>query len=124
MPRLAELPHDLPLPEPVAQGLLVAAGAAGVALTRNGCLANGEIGIVVGHRRTATRNWFPDALEIGFSTQVGRVFKFRGSDLDEDGDANLELAYALTEHEAQGSEFGVVFLVLPRSPQMLTRELL
>lgn len=89
-----------------------------------GYLANGEIGIVVGHRRTQKRNWFPDTLEIEFSTQVGHVFKFWDSDFDDDGDASLELAYALTVHKAQGSEFDVVFLVLPRSTQMLTRELL
>lgn len=89
-----------------------------------GYLANGEIGIVVGHRRTKARNWYPDTLEIEFSTQVGHVFKFWGSDFDEDGDASLELAYALTVHKAQGSEFDVVFLVLPRATQMLTRELL
>ena len=90
----------------------------------NGYLANGEIGVVVGHRRTQKRNWFPDYLEIEFSTQVGHIFKFWGSDFDDDGEASLELAYALTVHKAQGSEFEVVFLVLPRSPQMLTRELL
>lgn len=89
-----------------------------------GYLANGEIGVVVGHRRTQKRNWYPDTLEIEFSTQVGYVFKFWDSDFDEDGDANLELAYALTVHKAQGSEFDVVFLVLPRATQMLTRELL
>jgi hypothetical protein len=90
----------------------------------SGYLANGEIGVVVGHRRTQKRNWFPDYLEIEFSSQVGHVFKFWNSDFDDDGDASLELAYALTVHKAQGSEFEVVFLVLPRSPQMLTRELL
>ncbi|MCX7719648.1 MAG: ATP-dependent RecD-like DNA helicase, partial [Candidatus Sumerlaeaceae bacterium] len=90
----------------------------------NGYLANGEIGIVVGHRRTAKRNWFPDTLEIEFSTQIGYVFKFRASDFDEDGEASLELAYALTVHKAQGSEFEVVLLVLPRSTEILTRELL
>lgn len=89
-----------------------------------GYLANGEIGIVVGHRRTKKRNWYPDALEIEFSTQIGRVFKFWDSDFSEDGEASLELAYALTVHKAQGSEFDVVFLILPRSTQMLTRELL
>jgi hypothetical protein len=90
----------------------------------SGYLANGEIGIVVGHRRTAKRNWYPDTLEIEFSTQVGHVFKFWDSDFDDDGDASLELAYALTVHKAQGSEFDIVFLVLPRATQMLTRELL
>jgi hypothetical protein len=36
----------------------------------------------------------------------------------------LELAYALTVHKAQGSEFGVVFVVVPRHCRLLTRELL
>ncbi|MBI4622114.1 MAG: AAA family ATPase [Verrucomicrobia bacterium] len=91
---------------------------------KNGYLANGEIGMVVGHRRTKARNWHPKDLEIEFSTQVGKTFKFWKSDFDPEGDASLELAYALTVHKAQGSEFDVVFLVLPRSPLMLTRELL
>ena len=91
---------------------------------KNGYLANGEIGMVVGHRRTQRKNWYPDYLEIEFSTQAGQVFKFYDSDFSEEGEASLELAYALTVHKAQGSEFDVVFLVLPRSPLMLTRELL
>lgn len=89
-----------------------------------GYLANGEIGMVVGHRRTTKRNWYPDYLEIEFSTQIGRIIKFYDSDFSEEGEAGLDLAYALTVHRAQGSEFEVVFLVLPRSPLMLTRELL
>ncbi len=89
-----------------------------------GYLANGEIGVVVGHRKTKGKDWFPNYLEIEFSTQTGQVFKFFQSDFDEEGEASLELAYALTVHKAQGSEFEVVFLVLPRSPLMLTRELL
>jgi hypothetical protein len=89
-----------------------------------GYLANGEIGMVVGHRRTQKRNWWPENLEIEFSTQQGTAFTFYTSDFSDDREASLELAYALTVHRAQGSEFGVVFLVLPRSPLMLTRELL
>lgn len=89
-----------------------------------GYLANGEIGMVVGHRRTLKKKWKADYLEIEFSTQTGQVFKFWNSDFSEEGEASLELAYALTVHKAQGSEFDVVFLVLPRSPLMLTRELL
>ncbi len=91
---------------------------------QRGYLANGEIGMVVGHRRTKKKNWFPDYLEIEFSTQTGKVFKFYDSDFGEEGEASLELAYALTVHKAQGSEFEVVFLILPRSPLMLSRELL
>jgi hypothetical protein len=36
----------------------------------------------------------------------------------------LELAYAVTVHKAQGSEFGLCFLVLPRVSRVLSRELL
>lgn len=90
----------------------------------NGYLANGEIGMVVGQIRTAKYNYEPTCLEVEFSTQQNVGFKFYPSDFDDEGEADLELAYALTVHKAQGSEFNVVFLVLPRSPVMLTRELL
>lgn len=89
-----------------------------------GYLANGEIGIVVGHRWTTRRNWTPRNLEIEFSTQRGTSFTFYDSDFKEEGEADLELAYALTVHKAQGSEFNKVLLILPRSPIMVTRELL
>jgi hypothetical protein len=36
----------------------------------------------------------------------------------------LQLAYALTVHKSQGSEFKTVILVLPRSSLMVTREML
>ena len=91
---------------------------------KEGYLANGEIGIVVGHRRTKKKSWKPKYLEIEFSTQRGTAFKFFQSDFKDEGEASLELAYALTVHKAQGSEFNRVFLVLPRSPLMVTRELL
>lgn len=90
----------------------------------NGYLANGEIGIVVGHRKTKKRSWVPKNIEIEFSTQRGKSFTFYDSDFKEEGEAGLELAYALTVHKAQGSEFKKVLLVLPRSPIMVTRELL
>ena len=87
-------------------------------------LANGEIGMVVGHRRTKKKSWNPEDLEVEFSTQQGKVFKYNVKKFSDDDDSGLELAYALTVHKAQGSEFETVFLVLPRSPVMLTRELL
>lgn len=40
-----------------------------------------------------------------------------------DGYAPLELAYALTVHKSQGSEFRKVFVVLPKNCRLLSREL-
>ena len=59
-----------------------------------------------------------------FSTQPGSVVKFWPTDFDDEHDARLELAYALTVHKAQGSEFDTVFLVLPKSHHMVTREMI
>ena len=86
-------------------------------------VANGEIGIVVGETQWR-RGRRPRALEVEFSTQTNAVVKFWKNDFDEEGEANLELAYALTVHKAQGSEFNTVLLVLPKSNHMLTRELI
>ena len=89
-----------------------------------GYLANGEIGIVVGQMRTKNFDYAPRQMEVEFSTQSGYAVKFRPGDFDEEGDTKLELAYALTVHKAQGSEFDTVFLVLPKSHHLVTRELI
>ena len=89
-------------------------------------LANGEIGLAIGQFKG--RAWKPKKLpwklEVEFSTQLGHKFGFSGSDFGEDGDARLELAYALTIHKSQGSEFGTTFVVLPNPCRPLSRELL
>ena len=89
-----------------------------------GYLANGEIGIVVGQMRTRRFNHTPRHMQMEFSTQPGSVVKFWPTDFDDEHDARLELAYALTVHKAQGSEFDTVFLVLPKSHHMVTREMI
>ena len=86
-------------------------------------VANGEIGIVVGEVQWRGDRQ-PRALDVEFSTQPKAIIKFWKSDFDEEGEANLELAYALTVHKAQGSEFNTVLLVLPKSSRMITRELI
>ena len=91
---------------------------------KEGYLANGEIGMVVGQIRTKNFKRTPWELEVEFSTQTGGKVKFRPNHFDEERQANLELAYALTIHKAQGSEFNTVLLVLPKSNQFLSRELI
>jgi len=63
-------------------------------------------------------------LEVEFTSQPLFTYGFTKRDFGEEGEAPLELAYALTVHKAQGSEFGTVILVLPNPCRLLTRELL
>ncbi len=86
-----------------------------------GYLANGEIGIAVGLWQTRKN---PKILKVEFSSQQGFTYDFYGSDFREEGDAALELAYALTVHKAQGSQFKLVILVLPEGHPILSRELI
>jgi ATP-dependent exoDNAse (exonuclease V) alpha subunit len=84
-----------------------------------GYLANGEVGIAVGLWKTASK-----ILKVEFSSQPEYTYDFYGNDFREEGDAALELAYALTIHKAQGSQFKLVILVLPEGHPILSRELI
>lgn len=75
-------------------------------------VANGEIGLV-----TYTH---ADYLDVKYSTQPEVSYRYFRNQVDE----NLELAYALTVHKSQGSDFDYVFLVLPSAATTLSRELL
>jgi ATP-dependent exoDNAse (exonuclease V) alpha subunit len=80
-------------------------------------VANGEIGIVTWTKRAKTKS---DYLQVGFSTQEGVTYRYYRNQVND----NLELAYALTIHKAQGSDFEVVFLIVPKEAQTLCRELI
>lgn len=87
-------------------------------------IANGEIGMAVGYfwkKGSPDLRW---KLEVEFSSQPGYKYNFTRRDFSEEGNAVLELAYALTVHKSQGSEFGTVILVLPNPCRLLSRELL
>jgi len=75
-------------------------------------LANGEIGTVAKMRG----KW----INVAFAGRPGLTFSYLASGSEQ---PPLELAYALTVHKAQGSDFGVVFFILPQTG-MLSRELL
>lgn len=87
-------------------------------------IANGEIGIVVGQFKTPKMKKAPTNIKVSFSTQANFRYQFGKRDFKEDSANYLELAYALTIHKSQGSEFGTVFLVIPNKCKILSRELL
>ncbi len=80
-------------------------------------VANGEIGLVV---QTSKGNGKADSIRVQFSTQPASSYYYPRSDVD----GQLELAYALTVHKSQGSDFDTVFFILPKSASTLSRELL
>ena len=102
----------------------------------DGYLANGEIGILVStqkFRNKKNKNFF--RLKFEFATQPGITYSFN-EDLKpidrsfkslrylNDEQPSIELAYALTIHKSQGSEFGKVILVIPKNSFTLSRELI
>ncbi|MCY3689957.1 MAG: AAA family ATPase [Gammaproteobacteria bacterium] len=88
-------------------------------------VANGDIGIVTGHRRTKSKDWKPEEIEVELATQPGYSYKYRAKEFDgQESTPPLELAYALTVHKTQGSEFETTFLVVPNPCRLLSREML
>ena len=80
-------------------------------------VANGEIGLVVATQKGNERS---DSMKVQFSTQPTSSYYYPRPEVD----GQLELAYALTVHKSQGSDFDIVFLILPKSASTLSRELL
>ncbi|WP_217363045.1 ATP-dependent RecD-like DNA helicase [Roseicella sp. DB1501] len=92
---------------------------------KNAYVANGDIGIVVGGFKRGKMTKRPRHLEVEFNSQPGVQFTYPYWEFSgDDGSPELELAYALTVHKTQGSQFGQTFLVLPKHCRPLTRELL
>lgn len=89
-------------------------------------IANGEIGIVIGQFKTKNMTFKgkPKNTEIEFSSQKGYKYSFKSWEFAEEANNPLELAYALTVHKSQGSEFGKVFFVVPNPCFLLSREML
>lgn len=87
---------------------------------QRGYLANGEMGMVHGdsgeHRLVYTN--------VEFASQPGETYGFSRKDFSDEGSPYIELAYSVTVHKAQGSEFGTVILVMPENSRLLSREML
>ena len=85
-------------------------------------VANGEIGIVVGEYKPDFKSH--DLTKVEFASQPNFRYNFWISEFNGEGLPPLELAYALTVHKTQGSEFETTFVILPNPCWILTRELL
>jgi hypothetical protein len=84
-------------------------------------VANGEVGIV--NRIWQKPKDKENVHHVCFSSQPKFSYKWKSSVSDE-GTSDLELAYALTVHKAQGSEFGRVIMIISEPCRLLSRELL
>ncbi len=87
-------------------------------------LANGDIGVVVGQYKTKKFKGQPSKLEVEFAGQLGHKYRFDRGEFGEEARNPLELAYGLTVHRSQGSEFGTTIVVLTNPCWLLSRELL
>lgn len=98
---------------------------------------NGEIGIAGPHSFDRnTNNSYIERLQVVFSGSTRQGLKYNyGKDLGKAANGkpiptqkvedNLELAYAISVHKSQGSEFDYVYIVLPhRDSHLLSMELL
>ena len=89
--------------------------------TIKGYVANGEVGIVerIWEKPKNLRNTH----QVRFSSQPELAYNWN-SVISDNSDSDLELAYALTVHKSQGSEFEKAILVLGEPSGMISKEML
>lgn len=82
-------------------------------------VANGEIGI-------ASSGWGQNKfLKVEYTSQPGTVYSYtEKEDFGDEGADPLELAYGLTVHKSQGSQFTVVIIVVSDKCFLMSKELL
>lgn len=80
-------------------------------------LSNGQLGLV-----HSTNKGYANIAFSGIENKVTFGYKSQGQ--MESDDSNLELAYAITVHKSQGSDFDFVFLVIPKTGRIISRELI
>jgi ATP-dependent exoDNAse (exonuclease V) alpha subunit len=78
-------------------------------------LSNGQIGIVTNSNKSFANICFTGIPEV--------TFGYKRNEFSED-ERNIELAYAITIHKSQGSDFNTVIVILPKTGRILSRELI
>jgi len=78
-------------------------------------LSNGQIGIVANSNKSFANICFTGIPDV--------TFGYKRNEFSED-ESNIELAYAITIHKSQGSDFNTVIVVLPKTGRILSRELI
>ena len=81
-------------------------------------VANGEIGVVVYYSKEFGQ------LKVSFSDQPSFQYLYYNGDSDYSVETNLELAYAITIHKSQGSDFENVILVIPEKARSVSMEMM
>jgi hypothetical protein len=82
-------------------------------------VANGEIGMACGGWG---QDWY---LKVEYASQLGCTYSYtEKDDFGDEGVNPLELAYALTVHKAQGSQFTAVIVALSDKCFLMSKELL
>lgn len=87
-------------------------------------VANGDIGLVIGDYKANGVSSIPKHLRVEFVAHADTGITYWSSEFSDNASPPLELAYALTVHKTQGSEFGVTFVIIPKPCRVLSRELL
>lgn len=80
-------------------------------------LSNGQIGFVNYANKREKKS------TVVFTGLPNKRFSYYSSKSDE-ADNTIDLAYAITVHKSQGSDFDTVLVVLPKSGRILSRELI
>ncbi|QMU31364.1 AAA family ATPase [Adhaeribacter radiodurans] len=80
-------------------------------------LSNGQLGLVQG-----LNYGFANVSFAGIDEKV--TFGYKGQGQAENESSNIELAYAITVHKSQGSDFEYVFLIIPKTGRIISRELI
>jgi len=80
-------------------------------------LSNGQLGLV-----THLAKGYANVAFAGMDDEVTFGYKSQGQ--GETEEANIELAYTITVHKSQGSDFEYVFLVIPKTGRIISRELI